>query len=284
VSNRLAAAFRLAGWRVLGAVIVVWGVVTLTFILARVVSPDPTNLFVNPQSDAATRAAVRHSLGLDQPLWSQYGIFLADLVRGNLATSFVTKQPVAADLGSRLPATLELAVYAVILGTVLGVATGVTAAVERYYVRASSLSGPAPFAAVGDVVAQYGSMTAAEESLAGWLLRAASNMIRARRPVIDQQIADGIVSQEMAALAVTNMVLRVMRNPSGLRSETVGPFSRSYDTTVAAGLLVFTDDEEQLIAPTGTESYAPAIGQIRPRAALAIAPIRRRGGWPDGWW
>jgi ABC-type dipeptide/oligopeptide/nickel transport system permease component len=131
VSNRLAGTLRLAGWRVLGAVIVVWGVVTLTFILARVVSPDPTNLFVQPQSDAATRAAVRHSLGLDQPLWSQYGIFLADLVRGNLATSFVTKQPVSTDLGSRLPATLELAVYAVILGTVLGVATGVIAAVRR---------------------------------------------------------------------------------------------------------------------------------------------------------
>jgi hypothetical protein len=163
-------------------------------------------------------------------------------------------------------------------------ASGNTAAVERYYVRATALSGPAPFAAIGDVSAQYGSMTPAEESLAGWLIRAASNIIRARRPIIDQQIADGVVSQDMAALAVTNMVLRVLRNPSGLRSETVGPFSRAYDTSVAAGLLVFTDDEEQLIAPTGTDSYRPAIGQMTPRAALAIAPIRRRGGWPDGWW
>jgi hypothetical protein len=163
-------------------------------------------------------------------------------------------------------------------------ASGTTAAVERYYVRASTVAGPPPFAAVGDVGAQYGPMTAAEESLAGWLLRAASNMVRSRRPTIDQQIAAGLVSQDMAALAVTNMVLRVMRNPSGLRSETVGPFSRSYDTTVAAGLLVFTDDEEQLISPIGTESYRPAIGQFTPRAALAIAPIHRRGGWPDGWW
>lgn len=163
-------------------------------------------------------------------------------------------------------------------------ASGVTAAVDRYYVRASVLAGPPPFAAIGDVTAQYGTMTKAEESLAGWLIRAASNMIRARRPVIDQQLTDGLVSQEMAALAVTNMVLRVLRNPNGLRSETVGPFSRSFDTTVAAGLLVFTDAEEQMIAPVGTESYAPAIGQIRPRAALAIAPIHRRGGWPDGWW
>jgi hypothetical protein len=163
-------------------------------------------------------------------------------------------------------------------------ASGTTAAVERYYVRATALSGPPPFAAVGDVAAQYGSMTPAEESLAGWLLRAASNMVRARQPTIDQQIAAGLVSQDMAALAVTNMVLRVMRNPSGLRSETVGPFSRSYDTSVAAGLLVFTDDEAQLITPAGESLVKPAIGQMTPRAALAIAPINRRGGWPDGWW
>jgi hypothetical protein len=163
-------------------------------------------------------------------------------------------------------------------------ASGTTSAVERYYVRASTLAGPPPFAAVGDVGAQYGSMTPAEESLAGWLLRAASNMVRARQPNIDQLIATGKVSQDLVALAVTNMVLRVMRNPSGLRSETVGPFSRSYDTTVAAGLLVFTDDEAQLIAPPGTELVRPAIGQMTPRAALAIAPINRRGGWPDGWW
>lgn len=162
--------------------------------------------------------------------------------------------------------------------------TGTTTVVERYYVRATSLGGPPPFAAVGDVAAQFGSMTPAEESLAGWLLRAASNMIRSRRPTIDQQIADGLVSQDMAALAVTNMVLRVLRNPGGLRSETVGPFSRSYDTTVAAGLLVITDGEWSLLEPAGSDYPPVKVGNITPRAALAIAPIHRRGGWPDGWW
>jgi hypothetical protein len=164
-------------------------------------------------------------------------------------------------------------------------ASGTTAAVERYYVRATTLTGPPPFAAIGDVAAQYGSMTPAEESLAGWLLRAASNMVRARQPNIDQQIAAGTVSGDMAALAVTNMVLRVLRNPGGLRSETVGPFSRSYDTTVAAGLLVLTDDELALLSPSGTAATAAAIGEMRPRPTLAIVPGRRPGWWgPDGWW
>lgn len=162
-------------------------------------------------------------------------------------------------------------------------ASGTATAVERYYVRATEVSGPAPLAAIGDVSAQYGSMTPAEESLAGWLLRAASNLVRARRPNIDQQIAAGTVSGEMAALAVTNMVLRVLRNPAGLRSETVGPFSRSYDTSVAAGLLVLAPDDEALLNPAATASTG-TLGQFRPRAALAIAPMHRRGGWPDGWW
>jgi hypothetical protein len=162
-------------------------------------------------------------------------------------------------------------------------AGGNTAAVESYYVRATTLTGPAPLAVVGDVTAQYGSMTASQESLTGWLLRVASNMVRARLPLIDQQIRDGVVSQDMAALAVTNMVLRVLRNPEGLRSETVGPFSRAYDTSVAAGLLVLTDSELDLLSPTGQASR-PTVGQFRPRAALAIAPVCRRGGWPDGWW
>jgi hypothetical protein len=164
-------------------------------------------------------------------------------------------------------------------------ATGTTAAVERYYVRATTLAGPPPFAAIGDVGAQYGSMTPAEDSLAGWLLRAASNMVRARVPTIDQSIAAGTVSGDLVALAVTNMVLRVLRNPGGLRSETVGPFSRSYDTTVAAGLLVLTDDELSLLSPTGSAARTAVIGEMRPRAALAIVPGRPRGWWgPDGWW
>lgn len=159
-----------------------------------------------------------------------------------------------------------------------------TSAVERYYVRASSVTGPPPFAAIGDIASQYGSMTPAEESLTGWLIRAASNMIRSRKPLLDAQIASGLVSGEMPALAVTNMVLRVLRNPSGLRSETVGPFSRAYDTSVAAGLLVFTDDEDDLVSPSGESTPVSALGQFRPCAGLAIAPIHRRGGWPDGWW
>ena len=122
---------RLAGSRLVGSLIVILGVVTLTFVLARIVSPDPSNLYVPPQSDAATRAHERALLGLDKPLWVQYGIFIANLFRGDLGTSFSTNQPVLEDLASRLPATLELAVYSIVIGTVLGIAAGILAAVRR---------------------------------------------------------------------------------------------------------------------------------------------------------
>lgn len=129
--NRTWSAVRLGGSRLTGSLIVVLGVVTLTFVLARIVSPDPTNLYVSPQADLATRNQVREAMGLNTPLWTQYAVFLGNLVTGDLGTSFSTGQPVTSDLLSRLPATIELAVYAVVLGTIAGIATGIVAAVRR---------------------------------------------------------------------------------------------------------------------------------------------------------
>jgi len=165
-------------------------------------------------------------------------------------------------------------------------ASGTTTVVERYYVRGIVPSGPPPFAAVGDVRAQYGDMTAAQESAAAWLIRAASNMIRARVPQIDAQIAAGTVGAEMAALVVANMVLRVMRNPNGLRSETTGPFSRAYDTTTAAGLLVLTDYDLATITPAEQIPdgiTALGIGTIRVLPGLAPTVHHRHWGRHGGW-
>ncbi|MBM9465860.1 ABC transporter permease [Nakamurella leprariae] len=117
--------------RLVGALVVVLGVVTLTFFLARVVSPDPTNLYVSPQADQATRDQVRAMMGLDKPVLEQYVTYLGQLVRGDLGTSFSTGQPVRDDLLSRLPATLELATYSLIIGTLVGVVVGIVGAVRR---------------------------------------------------------------------------------------------------------------------------------------------------------
>lgn len=159
--------------------------------------------------------------------------------------------------------------------------TGMSVAVERYYVRASAFTGPPPLAVIGDVTGQFGTMTAAQEALTGALLRAASKMIRARFPSIDAQITAGRIDPDLVALAAANMVLRVLRNPGGLRAETVGPFSRTYDTTSAAGLLVLTAGELSLLTPTApTTNTGLVVGTIRVKAGLAPA---RYLGCDDAW-
>ncbi len=122
---------RTATSRLTGAAIVIFGVVTITFLLTRVVTPDPTGLFVSPTADATERENVRQAMGLGDPIPVQFVTFLRDVVKGDLGTSFTTGQPVLHDLAIRWPATIELALYALIGGTVLGVTAGVIAAVKE---------------------------------------------------------------------------------------------------------------------------------------------------------
>ncbi|MBQ1047857.1 hypothetical protein KBX50_05210 [Micromonospora sp. C51] len=147
-------------------------------------------------------------------------------------------------------------------------ASGTVNAVERYFVRARSLSGPPPLATVGEVAELFGTMTPAQETLTAALLRRASEMLRARFPDLTDRVADGSIPADAPAMAVINMVLRVLRNPDGLRAETTGPFSRTYDTTVAAGLLVISDSEMALMAPAGT-GEALQVGTVMAHPGLA---------------
>ncbi len=156
-------------------------------------------------------------------------------------------------------------------------ASGPVTAFEQFWVRATSITGPPPLAVLGDVTAQM-ALTAAQESLAKSLLRAASAMVRSRFPAVTAQIADGLLDPAVVALGITNMVLRVLRNPKGLRSESRGPFSVAYDTSVAAGLLAISDDDALLFAPPPepetTGLYAVGTARIRP--GMVPPPVRRR--------
>jgi ABC-type dipeptide/oligopeptide/nickel transport system permease component len=127
---------------------VAFGVVTLTFFMARVFNGDPTELYVPPEATDALRAQIRARLGLADPLPIQYVNYLWDLLRFDLGISFTTGQSVASDLWDRLPATLELGLVGLSLGIAVGIPLGVIAAVYRerwpdFLVRGVTLGGMA---------------------------------------------------------------------------------------------------------------------------------------------
>lgn len=105
-----------------GLVVVLLAMSFFVFCLQSIIPADPARAVAGPTAPTATVEAVRERLGLDQPVIAQYGRFLLRLAKGDLGTSFRTRQPITADIGSHLPATLELMIVAVFLGVVPAVA------------------------------------------------------------------------------------------------------------------------------------------------------------------
>lgn len=122
---------RLITRRLAFMIFVLWGVTLVTFVLSRVVPGDPARLLAGPHASPAAVERVRQIYGLDDPLVSQYAHYMGDLLHGNLGYSFVTGRGVRADIAATLPATLELAGYALILGFLAGVLVGTVSALRR---------------------------------------------------------------------------------------------------------------------------------------------------------
>jgi peptide/nickel transport system permease protein len=91
---------------------------------------DPVEILVSPQATQVEIEQTRVALGLDKPLWNQYGVFLANALQGDLGRSFMFREPALGLVFSRLPATLELATCALILSVLGGVILGLIAAVH----------------------------------------------------------------------------------------------------------------------------------------------------------
>jgi peptide/nickel transport system permease protein len=110
------------------SVLVVLGVLVVTFMVSRVIPGDPARLYVGTRADAATLKQARQELGLDDPLPKQFVRYLWSCARGDFGYSYRTKRPIIEDLKVRLPATMELVTVAMILAIVVGVPMGVLAA------------------------------------------------------------------------------------------------------------------------------------------------------------
>ena len=110
---------------------VIWGIVTIVFVLMRVFSANPAYLMLGQRATADRVAEVTTYLGLDQPIWKQYIIYMKQLFQGDLGTSLFSNQPVMKELLERLPATIELALFSVLIASVVGVTLGVICAVKQ---------------------------------------------------------------------------------------------------------------------------------------------------------
>jgi peptide/nickel transport system permease protein len=108
-----------------------WLVLTMVFLLIHIVPGDPVEQMLGEGANLSQIAELRHALGLDQPLLTQYGHYLGQIVRGDLGHSFKFQAPVRQVIFERYPATLELAFLALLVCAALAIPAGVWAAYRR---------------------------------------------------------------------------------------------------------------------------------------------------------
>ena len=113
------------------AVLVCFGISVITFLLLHVAG-DPVQLLLSIEAKAEDAAILRKSLGLDQPLYVQYGIFLKDLVHLDFGKSLFIREPALSLVLERFPATLQLTLAGMAIALVIAIPLGVVAAVKRY--------------------------------------------------------------------------------------------------------------------------------------------------------
>jgi len=115
--------------RLIQAVFVMLAMTVIVFIGVNVIG-DPVEILISPEADQAERARAVIALGLDKPLWEQYWRFLLGAVQGDLGRSFVFNEPALKLIATRMPATLELALTAVLLSIVIGIPLGLYAGLK----------------------------------------------------------------------------------------------------------------------------------------------------------
>src|SRR2546429_452126 len=116
------------GKRLMFAIPSLIGVVIVTFLLTRALPGDPAAYFAGPAATKEAIEQIRVQLGLDKPLYIQFGRYVADLARGDLGNSLTTGQPVGHEIKTRLPASAELTLLGLAVSMVIAVPLGIMAA------------------------------------------------------------------------------------------------------------------------------------------------------------
>jgi peptide/nickel transport system permease protein len=118
-------------YRFLRTVLVLWGAITLIFFIFRIVPGNPARIVAGDQATPQELASISQAMGLDKPLYYQYLLYFWQLLHGNLGFSWHTDQPVINDLEVRFPATVELAVTAILITIAVAIPFGVYSATRK---------------------------------------------------------------------------------------------------------------------------------------------------------
>ena len=113
------------------AVPVLFGVLMIGFLLMQVVPTDPATVRAGPQATAEVVAAIRAELGLDEPIWVQFGMYIWRLAQGDLGVSLINNVPVTQELGATIGPTLELMFASLLWSIPMGIFLGTIAAYWR---------------------------------------------------------------------------------------------------------------------------------------------------------
>lgn len=116
--------------RVLLAILVIWGVTFIVYMIVHIVPGDPARVILGAYASNEAVAAIRERLGLNDPFLQQYGSWLFDALRGDLGSSLITSQPVAPQLLQRLGPTIELSFASLVVGLVIAFPVGILSAVR----------------------------------------------------------------------------------------------------------------------------------------------------------
>ena len=122
--------------RLLQAIPLLLGIITITFFMIRIAPGDPMEMYRENtrrrEMDPQVIELMRRRYGLDQPIAVQYVKWVANVVRGDLGESFRYRRPVRGLLAEAIPYTLQLTVLALLLDALIGIALGIIAAVKQY--------------------------------------------------------------------------------------------------------------------------------------------------------
>lgn len=118
-------------YRIANAILVIFGIMTVVFLLIHLVPGDPVEVMLGESARVADREALRHALGLDMPIWQQWVQYMVHVIHLDLGTSLHSRQTIFSLLVEHIPATLQLAAASILTAVALALPLGMFAALRK---------------------------------------------------------------------------------------------------------------------------------------------------------